>query len=295
MMIDIDKQPVVANGNGGLVHRRSKKHHKSKNYHSVLVADEIRRLSSHVHPPVPNPAPLGLIAFGLTTALLQVKHIRLVGEEELDGVDNLVLGFALCFGGLIQLIAGISEIRRNNIFGYTAFCVYGGFWMSVGTVHIVELLAAGDTSPHISPKANQAMLSIMAIVTAMLWSLTFKINKTICMLFLLLFMTFILLAIGVSNEVVDQIGGYVGILTSANAFWLAFAELVNDVVGEGTVEIIPLGHWETNKFKKAGGAHVPGLIHGSSRPQDVSQHQSWPQGDLEEELEDLEEGVVKEW
>jgi succinate-acetate transporter protein len=256
------------------------------------LADEIRRLSSHVHPPVPNPAPLGLIAFGLTTALLQVKHTRLAGEEESDGVDNLVLGFALCFGGLIQLIAGISEIRRNNIFGYTAFCVYGGFWMSVGTLRIVELLAAGDTSPHVSPKASQAMLSIMAVVTAMLWSLTFKINKTICMLFFLLFMTFILLAVGVFNETVDQIGGYVGILTSANAFWIAFAELVNDVIGEGTDEIIPLGHWKTNKFKKAGGAHVPGLIHGSSRPQEVSLHQLGYQADLEEELDDIEEGLV---
>lgn len=120
---DIEEQPVTAIGTGGLIHRRRKRHSKShatesQNYRtSVAVANEIRRLASHVHPPVPNPAPLGLIAFGLTTALLQVKHTRLAGEEELDGVDNLVLGFALCFGGLIQLIAGISEIRRNNIFG----------------------------------------------------------------------------------------------------------------------------------------------------------------------------------
>lgn len=167
--------------------------------------------------------------------------------------------------------------------------------MSVGTVHIVELLAARDIPPHVSPKANQAMLSIMAVVTAMLWSLTFKINKTICMLFFLLLMTFILLAIGVFNETVDQVGGYVGILTSANAFWLAFAELVNDVVGEGAEEVIPLGHWKSNKFKKAGGAHVPGLIHGSSRPQDVSRHQSVPQElDLEEVLRDIEKGNVEE-
>ena len=56
-----------------------------------------------IHTSVPNPAPLGLIGFGLTTALLQVKHTRLGGEgdDDLDGVDTVVLGFAMFFGGLL--------------------------------------------------------------------------------------------------------------------------------------------------------------------------------------------------
>jgi len=92
-------------------------------------------------------------------------------------------------------------------------------------------------------------------------TLTFKLNKTICSLFFLLGVTCILLSFGVHNTTVDIVGGYFGILTSANAFWLAYAELVNDVIGEGK-EIIPLGQWQWNKHKDAGGAHVPGRIHG---------------------------------
>jgi len=290
---------AVADNGGGIVHRRQTsetfKNNKQQQYDDVqfgsarIVADEIRQFSQHAHSPVPNPAPLGLIAFGLTTALLQVKHTRLAGDD-LGGVDNLVLGFALCFGGLIQLIAGISEIRRNNIFGYTAFCVYGGFWMSIGTVRIVELLA--NVEVHINPKATQAMLSIMAVITAMLWTLTFKINKTICSLFFLLLVTFILLAIGVFNEAVDKAAGWFGILTSANAFWLAFAELVNDVMREGPDEIIPLGHWKKNQHKQSGGLHVPGRIHGKI-PSTVIPH---PIKVKEEEpmIEDLEEGTASE-
>jgi len=87
------------------------------------ISEEIKSLGARLHQPVPNPAPLGLFAFGLTTALLQLKHTRIVGNTEQDaiGTENLVWGFAIFYGGLLQLLAGLAEIRRNNIFGYTAF------------------------------------------------------------------------------------------------------------------------------------------------------------------------------
>lgn len=187
-----------------------------------------------------------------------------------------------------QLIAGISEIRRNNIFGYTAFCLYGGFWMSVGTVEIVSLLTTNGV-PYSNPKATQAMLFMVSIFTYMLWILTFKINKTICSLFFLLGTTCILLSFGVHNETVDRVGGYVGLATSLNAFWLAFAELVNDVIGEGKEELIPLGHWKTNQFKSSGGAHVPGRTHGARLSAHMPTAARYKRQDANE---DIEEGVV---
>jgi GPR1/FUN34/yaaH family len=92
----------------------------------------------------------------------------------------------------------------------------------------------------------------------MLWILTFKLNKTLCSLFGLLGITCFLLSFGVHYESVDIVGGYFGIITSFNAFWLAFAELVNDVIGEGK-EVIPLGHWNLDATG-VGGAHAPGRI-----------------------------------
>lgn len=73
------------------------------------IADSIQALGKHVHPPVPNPAPLGLIGFGLTTCLLQMKTTRITGvsAEEMQGVDTVILGFAMFFGGLLQ-IRGLS-------------------------------------------------------------------------------------------------------------------------------------------------------------------------------------------
>lgn len=138
--------------------------------------------------------------------------------------------------------------------------------MSVSTIEIVSLLSVKGP-PVVSNEASQSMLFMVSIFTFMLWTLTFKLNMTLCSLFFLLGCTCMLLSWGVRNEDVDKVGGVFGILTSINAFWLAYAELVNDVIGEGK-EIIPLGHWSWNPAKHVGGTHAPGRIHGT-RPSAV--------------------------
>src|SRR4051794_35201703 len=77
-------------------------------------------------PPVADPAPLGLAAFALTTFLLSAKNASWT-----DGTDAW-LGFALAYGGLVQLLAGMWEFRNRNVFGSTAFSTYGGFWIGLG-------------------------------------------------------------------------------------------------------------------------------------------------------------------
>eukprot|EP01083_Nonionella_stella_P150466 479385_1 len=227
------------------------------------VADAIAALGPHIHSPVPNPAPLGLFSFGLTTAILQMKHTRLAGKETVDmnGVENLAWGFALFYGGLLQFVAGLGEVRRNNLFGYTAFCSYGGFWMmSLGTAEILVNLYSDNVG--INPKALQAVLALMGIFTFILWICTFEQNKVLCLLIFSLMMTFLLLAAGVDNKTTDYVAGWVGLFTASVAFFLASAELINDILGGGR-ELIPLGAFEANRFKFAGHFHVPGRIHGS--------------------------------
>lgn len=253
----------------------------------AFIASNIKKLSNHVHPPVPNPAPLGLLGFGLTTALLQLKPTG-IGGADTFGVDTAVMGFAMFFGGLLQIIAGISEIRRNNIFGYTAFCLYGGFWMSISTIDIVTRLAP-DGAPALNSKAMEGMLFMVSVFTFMLWVMTFKLNMTISLLFFLLGSTCMLLSFGVQYPNVDKVGGYFGIATAAVAFWLAFVELFNDIIGEGK-EIIPTGHWPHNMLRGAGAVHVPGRIHGHR----MSQLNFQPRGQndpVAAASADIEEGV----
>ena len=252
------------------------------------IAAEIRELGPFIHPPCPNPAPLGLFAFGLTTALLLVKHTRLGSDtqEESAGVDNRVWGFAVFFGGesyctifgsqlcpgvlcvflqtidltmstaltnyfslfptrvgLLQIIVGLVEIKRNNVFGFTAFCTYGGFWLSLATAHI---LIDDNTEVLFNTKAVQSMLVLMGVFTLVMWLCTFKMNMTINVLFFLLASTFFLLAGGVENETVDKAAGWLGMATTGTVYWLGAAELINDVIGGGN-DIIPLGRFRSNK------------------------------------------------
>ena len=219
------------------------------------IATEVRELAPHIHPPCPNPAPLGLYAFGLTTALLQVKHTNLGGDspEDNKGTENLVWGYAIFFGGLLQIIAGIVEIKRNNIFGFTAFSTYGGFWLSLATAHII----VNDEEVLFNSKAVRAMLVLMGIFTFVMWMCTLVMNVTISILSSLLATTFFLLAGGVNNESVDTAAGWIGMATAATAYWLASVELINDIIGKGH-EVIPLGRFKLNN--NGGGTHVAGRI-----------------------------------
>ena len=185
---------------------------------------------------------------------MQIKHTGLGGDtaEDDKGVETLVWGWALFFGGLLQIIAGIVEIKRNNIFGFTAFSAYGGFWLSLATAHILI-----DDEDVLNSRCVQAMLVLMGIFTFVMWLCTLKMNATISLLFFLLAFTFFLLSLGVKYENVDVAAGWVGMATAATAYWLASVEIINDIIGEGH-DIVPLGHF---KSSKGGGAHVEGMSH----------------------------------
>mmetsp|Transcript_7411 Transcript_7411/g.10601 ORF Transcript_7411/g.10601 Transcript_7411/m.10601 type:complete len:246 (+) Transcript_7411:1617-2354(+) len=210
--------------------------------------EQIKTLESLLHLKVPNPAPLGLFSFGLTTALFQMKHSRLAGVERSDmhSAEKFAWGFAIFYGGLLQFVAGLGEIRRNNVFEYTAFLSYGGFWLSYGTSEILINVFSADTSD-VNPRAEQAMFILMGIFTLVLWICTFNINITVCVLMFSLMATFFLLAVGKTFVIVDYIAGCMGIFTSAVAYWLGTVELVNDIYG-GDREIIPLGQFKKRNF-----------------------------------------------
>src|SRR6266700_842406 len=76
---------------------------------------------------VADPAPLGLAAFALTTFLLSAANAGWMNAASKDAW----LGYALAYGGLGQLLAGMWEFRNRNVFGATAFSTYGGFWIGL--------------------------------------------------------------------------------------------------------------------------------------------------------------------
>ena len=85
-----------------------------------------RELASEQVRMIADPAPLGLGAFALTTFLLSLVNAGVMDAT----TEPVVLGVALAYGGIAQILAGMWEFRKGNVFGATAFTSYGAFWLS---------------------------------------------------------------------------------------------------------------------------------------------------------------------
>ena len=175
--------------------------------------------------PPADPAPLGLAAFALTTFLLSAKNAHWT-----HGTDAW-LGFALAYGGLTQLLAGMWEFRNRNVFGATAFSTYGGFW--IGLAAYVKLVApSAKTVVEVNNDLGWIVLAFLIFNSYMLlWSLA--VNWAVFGVFLTLEATEILLVIGNFSNTTEiiKIGGYVGIATAIVAWYTSSAGVINGMMG----------------------------------------------------------------
>src|SRR5437588_4328965 len=134
-----------------------------------------------------NPAPLGLLGFGMTTVLLNFHN---AGFFELNA---MILAMGICYGGIAQVIAGIMEWRKNNTFAATAFISYGFFWLSLVTMIVLTKLGWGATSNDI---AMAAYLAMWGLFTLVMFIGTLRLHLAGQIVFGSLTILFFLLAIG---------------------------------------------------------------------------------------------------
>ncbi|KAH7923379.1 hypothetical protein BV22DRAFT_1036391 [Leucogyrophana mollusca] len=187
---------------------------------------------------IANPGALGLFSFASTTFILSLYNVNARGIA----VPNVVVGMAVFCGGLAQLLAGMWEFPRGNIFGATAFTSYGAFWMSYATILIPGsgIVAAYGTD---ADELNQALgiyLITWFVVTSLLLIAALRRNVGFIALLFFLAITFLLLAIGAWNGsvAVNRAGGGFGILTALIAYYCGLSELL--VAGESWFGL-PLG------------------------------------------------------
>jgi succinate-acetate transporter protein len=181
-----------------------------------------------------DPGPLGLAAFAMTTFVLSMFNANLVNSKGLP----VVLGLALAYGGIVQLLAGLWEFRTGNTFGAVAFCSFGGFWISFWALEVFYAKQIGGNAGH----AVGLYLWSWAIFTAYMTVAALRVSGAVLLVFALLTATFILLAIGASgaHETVTHWGGYVGLATAAAAWYASFAAVVNSTFARTVLPVIPL-------------------------------------------------------
>jgi uncharacterized protein len=185
-----------------------------------------------------NPAPLGLAGFAMTTFVLSMINANAVSMADVP----VVLGLALAYGGIAQLLAGMWEFRAGNTFGALAFSSFGAFWISywlLVTFNVGSLVAAK------APVGNAVGLYLWAwaIFTAYMTIAALRVNGAVLLVFVLLTITFILLAIGSdtgANATATHWGGYVGVATAVAAWYASFAGVINSTFGKTVAPLFPL-------------------------------------------------------
>jgi hypothetical protein len=182
-----------------------------------------------------NPAPLGLMGFGMTTVLLNLHN---AGFFELG---SMILGVGIFYGGLAQVIAGIMEWKKGNTFGTTAFTSYGFFWLSLVALIVMPKMGLAD-APETS--AMVAYLIMWGIFTAVLFIGTLKLNRALQTVFASLTVLFFLLALAdyTNSSAIKIIAGYEGIFCGFSAIYAALAQVLNEVYGK---TVAPIGPMET--------------------------------------------------
>ena len=184
-----------------------------------------------IHPRLANPGPLGLAGFGLTTCVLSAINAGLLPHEAVP----VVVPLAFAYGGVAQLIAGVLEFRTGNTFGMVAFTSYGLFWWWYALLQWT--VGAGWLKPA-PASAVATVLLFWGIFTFLMWIVALRLNKAVCSIFLLLWITFFLLAAGDFGHGTGKLGGYVGLLTGIDALVVAFLEILNATANR---VVVPLG------------------------------------------------------
>jgi len=178
-----------------------------------------------------NPAPLGLMGFGMTTVLLNIHNAGFYP------LGSMILGMGIFYGGLAQIIAGIMEFKKGNTFGTTAFTSYGLFWLSLAALLILPRLGWGD-------QAHAGFIGwylfMWGLFTFFMWFGTFGKNRALQFVFFSLTILFWLLAIGdwTGSAAIKTVAGYEGIVCGLSAIYLAMAEVINESRGR---TILPIG------------------------------------------------------
>ena len=190
--------------------------------------------------PAADPAPLGLAAFALTTFILSGHNASFIP-------DVIWVGLAMFYGGLTQLLAGMWEFRNRNVFGSTAFSTYGGFWMSLGLFVILAEtthLGAALKGPDVLNSLAWFLLAFAIFNTYMMfWSS--RVSVAVFAVFVTLEATEIILAIGFFRQAhgmspyVTHVGGWVGIITAACAWYASAAGVINGM--SPSRKVLPVG------------------------------------------------------
>jgi succinate-acetate transporter protein len=190
-----------------------------------------------------NPAPIGLMGFGMTTILLNLHN---AGYMPLGAA---ILAMGIFFGGLAQVMVGVMEWKKGNMFGSTVFTSFGFFWIILVTIILAPKLGIASTE---TPLAMGWFLGVWGIYCVFLTIGTLRTNRVMQFTFVSLCALFFMLAFADVWAIPDLkvLAGYVGILAGAGAVYMAMAQVLNETLGRTVVPVFPVNGKTTKPIEK---------------------------------------------
>ena len=179
---------------------------------------------------IADPGPLGLAGFATTTFALSSVN---AGVFVPKGAEGTWLPLALIFGGSVQLLAGMWEFKKGNTFGSTAFSTYGAFWIALALLVLNNAVYLGKDG-NLGGAINFYLI-LFTIMTFYYTIATFKTNWAMVTLFVLLFITFLLLDAGQNVA-----GGWLGIIVAIIAWYIAAAAVINFTFKKTVLPVWPI-------------------------------------------------------
>ena len=178
-----------------------------------------------------NPAPLGLMAFGMTTVLLNLHNAGFFP------LNTAILSMGLFYGGLAQVIPGIMEYKKGNTFGTTAFTSYGFFWLSLVGLILMPEMGLGQAT---SAAFMGWYLAMWGVLTFFLFLGTFNYPRAKQVVFGSLTILFALLSARdfTGSVLIGHMAGYVGLFCGLSAMYFSMAQVIN---GEYGRTVLPVG------------------------------------------------------
>ncbi len=191
---------------------------------AAVIAEIIRDTTA-------NPAPLGLMGFGVTTVLLNLHNAGIIP------IGSAILAMGLLCGGFAQIVAGVMEWKKKNTFGTVAFTSYGFFWLSLVALIVMPRFGLADASDR---SGMAAYLFVWGLFSVVMFVATLKMNRAIMLVFFALTILFFLLAFAdaTGSEALRHVAGWEGIVCGLGAIYAGAAQILNEVYGR---TVLPIG------------------------------------------------------
>ena len=184
---------------------------------------------------VGNSGPLALAAFAVPTFMLSAINVGWVNEA----VTPVIFAVALTSGGLVQLIAGIIQLRIGNTIAGVLFSIYGALWLSL---FAYAQFFASEVPLAERGHALGLLLYAFGVFTVWIFVASFRTNAVVVTALAVLAATLFVLGAGkyTANSGLIHAGGYLGFVAAAAAAYLSCAELCQAAYNRWVLPIWPL-------------------------------------------------------